>query len=63
MAEPAKEPTPAPAVPSHIVVLDDADGYRKGMVLPYTPELVKQLGDNFRPATPFDLGVSGVLTR
>jgi hypothetical protein len=60
---PAPGPAPSPAAPSHIVVTDDVGRYRKGQVLPYAPELVKELQGNFRPATDFDLGVAGIMTR
>jgi hypothetical protein len=71
MAEPKKtEPAPpapplaaAEAVPSHIVVTDDVAPYRKGQVLPYDLALVARLDGKSRPATPFDLGVAGIMTR
>jgi hypothetical protein len=61
----AAPPLTAPPLnaPSYVVVTDDCGKRRKGMVLPNTPEIVKELGRNFRPATPYDLGVAGLLTR
>jgi hypothetical protein len=69
MAEDKKTPAAPPSAsdtaqsPSHIVMLDDVAGYRKGQVLPYDLALVARLDGKFRPATPFDLGVAGIMTR
>jgi hypothetical protein len=62
-APPAPSPAAAEAAPSHIVVTDDVAPYRKGQVLPYDLALVARLNGRFRPATPFDLGVAGFMTR
>lgn len=56
----SKETAAAPKEPTHLVVLDDADGYRKGQVVENSPAVAKALGDNARPASAFDLGVAAV---
>jgi hypothetical protein len=56
-------PAPAPISTGYIVVTDDVGRYRKGQVLPHAPELVEELAGKFRPATEFDIGVAGIMTR
>jgi hypothetical protein len=60
---PAPAPSPAPIATGYLVVTDDVGRYRKGQVLPHASELVEELQGNFRPATDFDLGVAGIMTR
>jgi len=49
--------------PSHLVLLDDAEGFRKGMLVPNAPDIAARLSGKTRPATPVDLGVAGIVTR
>jgi len=69
MTEPIKPKaspqTAAPAAPaaSHLVILDDIEGFKRGAVIPNTPELAEKLGPKARHATAFDLGVAGIVTR
>jgi len=48
---------------SYLVVTQDDGEFRRGMVLPNAPELADRLAGKVRPATPFDLGVAGIVTR
>lgn len=62
--QPKTPPAPdSPPGPTHVVVTADAATYRKGMILPNTPEIAKALSGKSRPATPHDLGVAGMTTR
>jgi hypothetical protein len=55
---------PAPAPDSaYLVVTEDVEGYRRGMIIPNDAALAKRLAGKTRPATSFDLGVAGIVTR
>lgn len=49
--------------PTHLVITEDVDAFRKGMIIPNSSEIAKRLSGKTRPATQFDLGVAGIVTR
>lgn len=59
----AEKDKPAPPPPSHVVVLDDSTGYRRGSVLPFAslPDAAKHIdAGKARAAQPLDIAVAGL---
>lgn len=59
----AAQPQPSAPSSSHLVLLEDAEGFPRGAIAPNEPGLAAKLGSKARPATAFDLGVAGIVTR
>lgn len=46
--------------PAYLVLTEDAEGLRRGMLVPNTPELAEKFVGKTRPATKTDIAVSAV---